>query len=219
MIDLIDITKSYTMGETISTVLRGITFSIKKGEMIAIIGASGSGKSTLMHILGLLDRPSTGNYFLFDENVELLDDDQQATLRNSTFGFVFQQFFLLPRLTALQNVILPLQYREEKVVDAENRALEMLDKVGIKQRAYHKPNQLSGGQQQRVAIARALINDPAVILADEPTGALDTHTGSEIMKLFLSLNKEGRTVIIITHDPDIAQQCKRIIHIRDGLLI
>src|SRR5439155_1686231 len=157
--------------------------------------------STLMNIIGLLDRPSAGNYFLYGENVELLNDEQQAAMRNRTFGFVFQQFYLLSRLTALNNVMLPLQYREEKVLDAVDRARAMLEKVGIKQREHHRPNQLSGGQQQRVAIARALINDPAVILADEPTGALDTHTGKEIMNLFIQLHQqEKRTVVIITHD-------------------
>lgn len=219
MIHLANIVKKYKLGEIETTVLSNISLTIAQGEMIAIMGASGSGKSTLLNIIGLLDRPTQGNYYLFNNDVESLNDDELAMLRNHTFGFVFQQFFLLPRLTALDNVLLPLKYRGNKIENPLEKALNLLEKMKIKDRAHHKPNELSGGQQQRVAIARALINDPAVILADEPTGALDSHTGTDIMNIFGQLNREeNRTIVIITHDQDIAKQCKRSVHISDGVI-
>jgi putative ABC transport system ATP-binding protein len=220
MIKLTDITKTYLMGMTRTTVLHGITLQIKEGEMLAIMGPSGSGKSSLMNIIGLLDRPSSGSYYLLDREVIALSDDELALLRNLTIGFVFQQFFLLPRLTAEQNVLLPLRYRAEPVIDAHDKVRQMLDKVGMLKRAHHRPNQLSGGQQQRVAIARALVTNPAMILADEPTGALDSHTGAEILRLFHALHdEEGRTIVVVTHDPKIGAECERIVNISDGLIV
>jgi putative ABC transport system ATP-binding protein len=190
---------------------------IAEGEMVAITGPSGSGKSTLMHIVGCLDTPDSGTYMLAGENVAGCTSDRLAEIRNARIGFVFQTFNLLPRLTALENVELPLLYAGKR--EARQHALDALTTVGLESRAKHEPNQLSGGQRQRVAVARAIVTDPSMILADEPTGNLDTKTGEEIMLLFESLNKQGRTIIIVTHEADIARRCTRSIHIRDGQIV
>ncbi len=214
-----DITKMYQMGEIEVHALRGLSVNIKKGEILSIMGPSGSGKSTLMNILGCLDRPTSGEYHLNGESVATLNDDQLAEIRNRGVGFVFQSFNLLPRATALANVELPMRYA---VLNGRNRkqvALEALAAVGLEDRVHHRPNELSGGQMQRVAIARALVNNPAIIMADEPTGNLDSKSGDEIMTLLKNLNKErGTTLIIVTHDPEIAGLTNRVISIRDGLI-
>jgi putative ABC transport system ATP-binding protein len=220
LIKLVNITKTYHTGEVEQPILNGIDLDIMAGEQIAIMGASGSGKSTLMHIIGLLDVPTSGHYFLNNKEIVDLNEDERATVRNQTIGFVFQSFFLLPRLTILENVGLPLYYRHWDPDKMDERALDMLKKMGLEKLAHRKPNQLSGGQQQRVAIARALIGNPTFILADEPTGALDSKTGKMIMDLFIELNlKEQVTVVIVTHDPHIAEQCQRVAHITDGKLV
>ena len=220
MLDLRDIHKVYHVGPTAVEVLRGISLTIEPGELVSITGTSGCGKSTLMNIIGLLDRPSSGEYHLDGSRVEYADDDRLSLIRNRRIGFVFQQYQLLSRLSALANVLLPLVYRPEPTPDAPARGLAMLERVGMAERAHHKPPELSGGQQQRVAIARALVGRPTLILADEPTGALDTRVGQEIMTLFRQLNRDDRiTVVIITHDPGIARQCDRVVTLRDGLLV
>ncbi len=220
IIELRQINKQYNIAGNPIRVLENINFQLNAGECIALMGASGSGKTTLMNILGLLDHSTTGHYFLNGEEVNHADEEANAKLRNQTIGFVFQAFFLLPRLSILQNVGLPLHYRQCPKDEILERSQQMLVKVGLAHLAHHKPNQLSGGQQQRAAIARALIGCPAVILADEPTGALDSHTGQLIMDLFLELNKnEQVTIVIVTHDINIAQQCQRIVHIQDGSII
>lgn len=211
------IVKSYRMGATEQEVLHGISLAIEPGELVAIMGSSGSGKSTMMNIIGCLDRPTNGHYYLSGKEVSTLSDDELADIRNRKLAFVFQQFYLLPRLNAEQNVALPLIYRDTDEKEIKERVMTMLERVGMADKAHHRPNELSGGQQQRVAIARALVGEADVILADEPTGALDTKTGDDVMKLFLELNeKENKTIVIITHDPTIGDQCKRIIHISDG---
>jgi putative ABC transport system ATP-binding protein len=218
VIEANNLTKVYIMGEVEVHALRGLSMRISKGEVISIMGPSGSGKSTLMNIIGCLDRPTSGEYILDGNAVSNLKDDQLASIRNRKVGFVFQSFNLLPRATALSNVELPIRYTGNQK-KRKQRAREALEAVGLGDRLHHKPNELSGGQQQRVAIARALVNDPAIILADEPTGNLDTISGEEILNLLLSLNEErGTTLVIVTHDPEIAALTQRVIYIRDGVV-
>ncbi len=218
VIEARDIKKTYRMGEFDVEALRGVSFTIKRGEIVSIMGPSGSGKSTMMNTLGCLDRPTAGEYILDGESVGEMNDDQLASVRNRKVGFVFQSFNLLSRLTAIGNVELPLRYAGQ-VEGRRERAIASLEAVGLKDRMKHRPYELSGGQQQRVAVARALVNSPAIIMADEPTGNLDSKVGAEIMNLLLSLNKDlGTTLIIVTHDPLIAAQTQRVIRLRDGLL-
>jgi len=218
VIEARDLRKVYKMGEVEVEALRGVSFHIKRGEIIAIMGPSGSGKSTLMNTLGCLDRPTSGEYVLDGEPVASLNDDQLASIRNRKVGFVFQSFNLLSRQTAITNVELPLRYSGSPE-GRRDRAIEALKAVGLEDRMTHRPYELSGGQQQRVAIARAIVNNPAIIMADEPTGNLDSKVGKEIMSLLLNLNKDvGTTLIIVTHDPTVAEQTQRVIRLRDGLL-
>ncbi len=220
MIDIQNVTKVYQMGETEVRALDGIDVHIAQGEMTAIMGPSGSGKSTLLAILGCLDVPTSGVYRLGGESVEAMTDDQLADIRGRKIGFVFQQFNLLQRTTALDNVLMPLSYQATRGRERRQKAEEALRKVGLADRMHHKPNELSGGQQQRVAIARALVNDPAILLADEPTGALDSKTGTEIIRLFQQLHQDyGQTVIYVTHDPFIARHTNRIIRLADGKVV
>lgn len=219
VIDLTNITKTYQSDEVSTHVLFGISLQIKHGEFVAITGPSGSGKSTLLNIIGLLDTATTGTYILNEHNVTKLTEDEQSFIRNKEIGFVFQQFNLLKRISVFENVILPSIYSGTKKNEREARASELLTKVGLAEHIHKKPNQLSGGQQQRVAIARALMNKPSIILADEPTGNLDTKSGNEIMAIMKDLNKQGNTIIMITHEADIARQAKRIVQIRDGKMV
>jgi putative ABC transport system ATP-binding protein len=217
IIEARNLIKHYIVGDTEVRALDDVSLDIAEGEMVAITGPSGSGKSTLMHILGCLDYPDAGSYVLAGEDVSKLRKDRLADIRNRRIGFVFQTFNLLPRMTALENVELPLLYAGHR--DAKDKAAEALKAVGLGDRMKHSSNQLSGGQRQRVALARALVTDPAILLADEPTGNLDTKTGDEIMAMFATLNAQGRTVLVVTHETDIAARCKRAIHIRDGKIV
>ena len=214
----VDIKKTYWRGKVAVEALCGVNVEIKSNAYISIMGASGSGKSTLIHILSCLDSPSSGEYYLEDKLVSTYTDEELAKIRNKFFGFVFQTFSLLPRLTALDNVALPLIYAGVKKRERTEKAKQILDKIGLADRIYHRPNEMSGGECQRVAIARALVNDPKVIFADEPTGNLDSKTGAEIMEIFDKLNDEGNTLVMVTHDPNVADHAKRTIKLKDGLI-
>lgn len=218
VLQLDDIRKSYFLGKQELKVLKGISLEIAKNDYVALMGPSGSGKSTLMNILGCLDSPTSGRYILNNQDVSKMSDDDLAEIRNKEIGFVFQQFNLLPRLTAAENVALPLIYNGTSKKERIDRAVEMLEKVGLADRQDHKPNELSGGQNQRVAIARALVNNPAIILADEPTGNLDTKTSIEVMDIFGKIQADGNTVVLVTHEEDIAEFAHRIIRLRDGII-
>ena len=220
MIKVSGIRKSYPLGPVEIEVLKGVDLEISNGELISIMGQSGCGKSTLMNILGLLDKPSVGDLFIKEEKITYENDNFLSDLRNRSIGFVFQQYHLLTKLTALENVGVPLLYRGEKESTIRKKSIAILEKVGMEDRAGHRPNELSGGQQQRVAIARAMVGEPTFILADEPTGALDTRVGKEIIELFKEVNKkEGITIVIITHDPNLAKQCERYVYMQDGLIV
>jgi putative ABC transport system ATP-binding protein len=218
IIETQNLIKTFQVGSEEVQALKGVNLSVNKGEFLSIMGPSGSGKTTLMNIIGCLDTPSSGKYYLNNKLVNELDDDDLAMIRNKEIGFVFQSFHLLARNSALNNVMLPLKYAGIKESDAYQRAKEVLEKVGLMNRVNHSPSELSGGQQQRVAIARALVNKPSIIFADEPTGNLDSQTGNDVMKLFQELNDQGQTIILITHEEDIAMQSKRTITIKDGLI-
>jgi putative ABC transport system ATP-binding protein len=211
-----NLVRHFTVGTQTVEALRGVSLDINKGEFVAIMGPSGSGKSTLMNIIGCLDSPTSGTYYLNNKNVSTLDDDALAMIRNHEIGFVFQNFHLLARNTALDNVMLPLKYAGIDKSEQEEIALEVIKSVDLESRAHHQPSELSGGQQQRVAIARALVNKPSILFADEPTGNLDSKTGDDVMKLFTNLHKQGQTIILITHEIEVANQAERIISIKDG---
>lgn len=219
MIELVNITKSYRMGEMDLNVLSNVSLTVNKGELIAIMGPSGSGKSTLMNIIGCLDRPTGGIYRFEDREINGLNEDELAAVRNSKLGFVFQTFNLLPRFSAVKNVEVPLIYSGVPARERRERAVPLLQRVGLGDRMDHKPSELSGGQQQRVAIARALVNNPPVLLADEPTGNLDSRSGADILKILTDLNAQGVTMIIVTHDQNVAARCKRVINLKDGQIV
>ena len=219
VIQLKDIQRHFKMGNETVKALRGINLNINRGEYVALMGPSGSGKSTLMNIIGALDTPTSGKYRLNGQEVEKLSDNELAKIRNKEIGFVFQTFNLLPRTTALDNVALPLVYAGKSKTQRTERAKEVLKTVGLEDRMMHKPNELSGGQRQRVAVARALVNNPSIILADEPTGNLDSKTSEEIMALFDDLHRKGHTIVLVTHEEDIAEHAKRIVRLRDGLIV
>jgi putative ABC transport system ATP-binding protein len=219
MIDLVNITKTYRVGAVDLTVLSGVSLSVQPGELMAIMGPSGSGKSTLMNIIGCLDRPSSGVYRLENREIGTMTDDELASVRNRKIGFVFQTFNLLPRFSAIKNVEVPLIYSGVQARDRRERAVPLLVKVGLAERMEHKPTELSGGQQQRVAIARALVNNPPLLLADEPTGNLDSRSGEEILNILTGLNDQGVTIVIVTHDAHVAARCKRTITLKDGQIV
>jgi len=220
LINLKNITKDYENGEITTRVLKGVSFEINNGEFVAIMGSSGSGKSTLMHLIGFLDAPTSGEYYFEGLDISKLDDDKLAEFRSEKVGFIFQSYNLLQRTSVLDNVLLPTTYlRNCNLKEAEDNAVKLLKRVGLGHRLNHRPNQLSGGEQQRVAIVRALVNNPRLVLADEPTGNLDSHSGEEIMEILQSLNKEGRTIIMVTHEEYTAECAKRILHIKDGLIV
>jgi putative ABC transport system ATP-binding protein len=218
MIDIKNVTKVYQMGEVEVHALRGVSLQIEKGDFVTIMGPSGSGKSTLMNLLGCLDSPTDGSYYLHGQDVSGLSDTQLAHVRNEQIGFVFQQFNLLPRTTAIRQVELPLMYSGMAARERRERVRAALEAVGLGDRMGHRPDELSGGQQQRVAVARALVTEPSIIMADEPTGNLDTRSGDEVLRIFQQLNDQGITVIFVTHDPEIAEYSRRTIHLRDGLI-
>lgn len=219
MLELDDIRKSFQNGEEVVTALDGVSLTIKQNEFVAVMGSSGSGKSTLMNVLGCLDTPDSGNYMLAGQNVASHDDDTLSSIRNSHIGFIFQTFHLLSKLDAVGNVILPLRYSNLNNEEAESRAVELLERVGLGNRMNHKPFEMSGGQRQRVAIARALVNRPKVILADEPTGNLDSKTSLEIMDLLTELHRAGQTIVMVTHEEDIAEHAQRVIRMKDGRVL
>ena len=219
MIELKDISKTYRMGNLDICALCGVTLSVKQGELIAIMGPSGSGKSTLMNVLGCLDRPTNGTYAFESREISAMTDDELAHVRNAKIGFVFQSFNLLPRFTALKNVEMPLIYSGVPSRLRTERAVPVLEQVGLQDRMHHRPTELSGGQQQRVAIARALVNHPPLLLADEPTGNLDSRSGAEILNILVDLNNRGVTIMIVTHDHDVAARCRRIINLKDGMIV
>ncbi|MFC3092594.1 ABC transporter ATP-binding protein [Alteromonas sediminis] len=219
MLELQNIVKSFQNGEEIVTAINNVSLTIEQNEFVAIMGSSGSGKSTLMNVLGCLDTPNSGTYRLDNKDVASLSDDELSKIRNEHIGFIFQTFHLLPKLDVVGNVSLPLRYSDVPAAEAEERALSLIDKVGLTHRKHHKPFEMSGGQRQRVAIARALINRPSVILADEPTGNLDSKTSYEIMQLLTELHKQGQTIVMVTHEDDIAEYAQRVIHMKDGVII
>jgi len=214
-----DLHRVFQMGQSEVRALDGVDLRIERGEMVAIMGASGSGKSTLLYLLGCLDRPTAGAYHLMGRNVATLSDDQLSAVRNNLIGFVFQTFHLIPQLTVLENADVPLFYRSPQPHDHRERCIELLEAVGLGDRLHHRPNELSGGQMQRVAIARSLVNDPVLLLADEPTGNLDSHSGEEILNIFDRLHKAGRTILLITHDDHITQRCQRVVQLHDGKVL
>ena len=219
MIKLVDVRKVYKMGKVDVEALRGIDLEIEEGEYVAVLGPSGSGKSTLMHIIGCLDGPTSGRYYLDGREVSRLSPSQLAEIRNTKVGFVFQSFNLLPHATALENVELPMIYRRMRAKERKKRAKMLLDMLGLGERASHRPSELSGGEQQRVAIARALANDPQILLADEPTGNLDSKSGEEVVKMFDDLWRQGRTIVVVTHDPAVAERAERVVRLLDGRIV